>query len=62
MQAKHKRTEELSRLMQIAYEKRLKAKMPEDICIGFIQKYFEEQKRLGADIAEWKRDCRKQRT
>lgn len=38
--------------MQIAYEDRLKGKMPEDICLGFIQKYSEEQKRLEADIAE----------
>ena len=52
LQAKHKRTEELSRLMQIAYEDRLKGKMPEDICIDFIQKYFEEQKRLGTEIEE----------
>ncbi len=26
--------------------------MPEDICINFIQKYSEEQKRLEAEIAE----------
>lgn len=50
LQAKHKRTEELSRLMQIAYEDRLKGKMPEDICIDFIQKYSEEQKRLETEI------------
>ena len=52
LQAKHKRTEELSRLMQVAYEDRLKGKMPEDICISFIQKYSEEQKRLETEIAE----------
>ena len=52
LQAKRKRTEELSRLMQLAYEDRLKGKMPEDICIGFIQKYSEEQKKLEAEIAE----------
>ena len=52
LQAKRKRTEELSRLMQIAYEDRLKGKMPEDICIGFIQKYSEEQKKVDAEIAE----------
>ena len=52
LQAKRKRTEELSRLMQIAYEDRLKGKMPEDICIGFIQKYSEEQKKVEAEIAE----------
>ena len=52
LQVKRKRTEELSRLMQIAYEDRLKGKMPEDICIGFIQKYSEEQKKVDAEIAE----------
>ena len=52
LQVKQKRTEELSRLMQLAYEDRLKVKMPEDICIGFIQKYSEEQKKVDAEIAE----------
>ena len=52
LQAKRKRTEELSRLMQIAYEDRLKGKMPEDICIRFIQKYSDEQKKLETEIAE----------
>ena len=51
LQAKRKRVEELSRLMQIAYEDRLKGKMPEDICISFIQKYSDEQKRLETEIA-----------
>ena len=52
LQTKRKRTEELSRLMQLAYEDRLKGKMPEDICIDFIQKYSEEQKKLESEIAE----------
>ena len=52
LQIKRKRTEELSRLMQLAYEDRLKGKMPEDICINFIQKYSEEQKKVEAEIAE----------
>lgn len=52
LQIKRKRTEELSRLMQVAYEDRVKGKMPEDICIRFIQKYSEEQKKLEAEIAE----------
>ena len=52
LQVKRKRAEELSRLMQLAYEDRLKGKMPEDICIGFIQKYSEEQKKLEAEIEE----------
>ena len=51
LQAKRKRAEELSRLMQLAYEDRLKGKMPEDICIGFIQKYSEELKKVEAEIA-----------
>ena len=46
LQGKHKRIEKLSRLMQLTYEDRLKGKMPEEICIGFIQKYSEEQKKL----------------
>ena len=50
LQAKRKRVEELSRLMQVAYEDRVRGKMPEDICIGFIQKYSEEQKKLEAEI------------
>ena len=52
LQVKRKRAEELSRLMQLAYEDRLKGKMPEDICIGFIQKYSDEQKKLESEIAE----------
>ena len=52
LQGKRRRTEELSRLMQIAYEDRLKGKMPEDICLNFIQKYSEEQKKLETEIEE----------
>ena len=52
LQIKRKRTEELSRLMQVAYEDRLKGKMPEDICLNFIQRYSEEQKKFEAEIAE----------
>ena len=36
--------------MQLAYEDRLKGKMLEDICISFIQKYSDEQKKLEAEI------------
>lgn len=54
LQAKRKRVEELSRLMQVAYEDRVRGKMPEDICIGFIQKYSDEQKKLETEIAELK--------
>ena len=52
LQGKRNRIEELFRLMQLAYEDRLKGKMPEDICIGFIQKYSDEQKKLEAEIEE----------
>ena len=38
--------------MQLAYEDRLKGKMPEDICLNFIQRYSEEQKKLESEIAE----------
>ena len=36
--------------MQVAYEDRVKGKIPEDICIGFIEKYSAEQKTLKAEI------------
>ncbi len=52
LQAKRKRTEEISRLIQVAYEDRVKGKMPEDICLSFIQKYSDEQKKLETEIAE----------
>ena len=50
LQVKRKRIEELSRLMQIAYEDRMKGKMPEDICVEFIQKYSDEKKTLAEEI------------
>ena len=52
LQAKRKRTEEISRLIQVAYEDRVKGKMPEDVCVGFIQKYSEEQQKLQSEISE----------
>ena len=52
LQSKRKRTEEISRLIQVAYEDRVKGKMPEDVCVGFIQKYSEEQKKLQSEISE----------
>ena len=39
-------------MIQVAYEDRVKGKMPEDICISFIQRYSEEQKSLTAEITE----------
>ena len=52
LQAKQKRMEELSRLIQVAYEDRVKGNMPEDICFGLIEKYSAEQKTLTAEIEE----------
>ncbi|MCM1220848.1 MAG: recombinase family protein [Lachnospiraceae bacterium] len=54
LKVKQKRLKELSKLMQVVYEDRVKGKIPEDICIGFIQKYSDEQKTLAAEIMELK--------
>ena len=50
LQTKKRRIEELSRLMQVAYEDRVKGKMPENLCLAFIQKYSDEQKILTVEI------------
>lgn len=50
LKTKQRRTEELSRLIQVAYEDRVKGKMPEDICLGLIQKYSDEKKTLAVEI------------
>ena len=50
LQFKQKRAEELIRLIQTAYEDRVKGKIPEDIYIGFIEKYFAEQKTIAEEI------------
>ena len=52
LQTKQKRTEELSHLIQVAYEDRVKGNMPEDICFGLIEKYSNEQKALVTEIEE----------
>ena len=52
LQTKQKRLEELSRLIQVAYEDRVKGNMPEDVCFGLIEKYSTEQKSLTAEIEE----------
>lgn len=36
----------------MAYEDRLKGKLPEDVCIGFIEKYSAEEKTLNAEMVE----------
>ena len=50
LKSKQKRTEELTRLIQTAYEDRVKGKIREDICIGFIEKYSVEKKTLLSEI------------
>lgn len=50
LQSKKRRSEDLSRMIKVAYEDRVKGKIPEDICIGLIQEYSDEQKTLAADI------------
>ena len=50
LQAKTRRLEDLSRMIKVAYEDRVKGKIPEDICIGLIQEYSAEQKTLTAEI------------
>ena len=50
LQSKQKRSEELTRLIKTAYEDKVKGKIPEDICIGFIEDYSAEQKTIAAEI------------
>lgn len=52
LQIKQKRAEELTRLIQTAYEDKVKGKIPEDICIGFIEKYSAEQKTIATEIED----------
>lgn len=46
---------ELERLIDVAYEDRVKGKMPEDLCVRFIEKYTAEQKNLQAEIESIRR-------
>ena len=48
--------------MQTAYEDRVNGKMPEDICLNFIQKYSEEQKTLATEITELEEKLNEQKT
>ena len=50
MQTKQKRNEELTRLIRTAYEDKVKGKIPEDICIDFIEDYSAGQKTIAAEI------------
>ena len=39
-------------MIKVAYEDRVKGKIPEDICIGLIQEYSDEQKTLTSEISD----------
>ncbi len=52
LQTKKARAAELKKLIEMAYEDRMKGKLPEEVCIGFIEKYSAEGKTLSAEIAE----------
>ncbi len=53
--AKQRRIEELSLLIQAAYEDKVIGKVPEKICIGLIEKYSVEQDALTAEIEKIKK-------
>ena len=52
LQSKKVRAAELKNLIEMAYEDRQKGKLPEDVCLGFIEKYSSEEKTLTIEIAE----------
>lgn len=47
---KKSRLNELSELIRVAYEDKVKSKIPEEICVEFIEKYSKEQKALTSEI------------
>ena len=52
LQNKKTRLADLDKLIETAYEDRMKEKLAEEICIGFIEKYSAERKTLQSEIAE----------
>lgn len=50
LKLKQKRVEELDKLIQSIYEDKVKGKMEEDICFGFIDKYSAEKKTILSEI------------
>lgn len=50
LKLKQKRIEELDKLIQSIYEDKVKGKMEEDVCFGFIDKYSAEKKTLLSEI------------
>lgn len=51
LQTKTARLTEIKRLIETAYEDRVKGKLPEEICLKFIEKYTEEESELKKEIA-----------
>lgn len=54
--AKQRRIDELSLLIQAAYEDKVIGKVPEKICIGLIEKYSAEQDALTSEIERIKKE------
>lgn len=52
LQNKKTRRADLDKLIETAYEDRMKGKLAEEICIGFIEKYSEEKKTIQSEITE----------
>ena len=52
LQTKTARLTEIKRLIETAYEDRVKGKLPEEVCLKFIEKYTEEETELKKEIAE----------
>ena len=50
--ADKKRLTELEKLIQSVYEDKVSGKIPEEICIGLMEKYLEEKKSLSARVSE----------
>ena len=50
--ADKKRLTELEKLIQSVYEDKVSGKIPEEICIGLMEKYLEEKKTLSARVSE----------
>ncbi len=50
LKLKQKRVEELDKLIQSIYEDKVKGKMEEDVCFGFIDKYSAEKKTILSEI------------
>ena len=50
LQVNQRRLEELSKLIQTSYEDKVMGRIPEDVCIEFIEKYSAEKKTLAEEI------------